>query len=138
MSRAEALIHFNDGTVLRGCYDGTCDFLSRRMITTEELQKRYQGRIFLWNDEDLDSYPDLDSITDSEPCEIYVDYGYGSIWHNCKGSRSAMIITSNIECDYTDPELDIDHDHIPKWVYDAFIRFGWNTSYIEDRVNMED
>ena len=44
MSRAIALVRFNDGTILRGCYNGTSDFLSQWLITDEELEEEFQRR----------------------------------------------------------------------------------------------
>lgn len=47
MSRAIALVRFNDGTIVRGCYNGTSDFISEWLITDEGLKEKYDGFVFL-------------------------------------------------------------------------------------------
>lgn len=75
MSRAIALVRFNDGTIVRGCYNGTSDFISEWLITDEGLKEKYDGSCFSWDSEKWEdynnSYVDTNTIDDSEDVEIF-------------------------------------------------------------------
>lgn len=129
-----ALVRFNDGTVLWGCYSGTVDILSPWLITREDLINKWNRDIFAFDDHmfETNAYIDKETIDDSEPCEIYIDYGYGDVWVNCSASRSKMYVTSNTDCTYAESL-----EYIPQWVHDYFVQEGFDTQYINDRVLVE-
>ena len=130
VSRAIALVRFNDGTILRGCYNGTSDFLSQWLITDEELEEKYDGSCFNWDSEKWDNYDneyiDTDTIDDAEDVEIFSDYGGGFSWKG-QASRSKLVVTSSTNLDCVDWE-----NHIPKWVKEYFKNKGWSCKYFRE------
>ena len=129
MSRAIALVRFNDGTILRGCYNGTSDFLSQWLITDEELEEKYDGVCFSWDSKNWDNYDDIyidpDTVEDSESVEIFSDYGNGFSWKG-EASRNKFVVTSptNLDCvDWT--------ENIPTWVINYFIDKGLNYKHLK-------
>lgn len=118
MSRAIALVKFNDGTIVRGCYDGTRDAISQWLITDEDLKEKYNGCCFSWDSEKWDNYDneyiDTNIINDAEDVEIFTNYGEGLYW-NGKASRSKMVITTSTNLD------DVDYiKYTPGWVKEYF------------------
>lgn len=128
MSRAIALIKFNDGTILRGCYNGTSDFISQWLISDEELEQKYEGSCFSWDSKKWDNYDneyiDTDEIYDAEDVEIFSDYGNGFSW-NGKASKNNKVITSPTMLEYVTWSNDI-----PKWVLTYFKNKGWNYEHL--------
>lgn len=132
MSRSLALVRFNDGQIFVGCFHGTCSELSPWLISQEDLNIKYNGSYLDWDDEDGRWNEDpinLNSITDSEEVQIYIDYGGGFCWTECTASKSKLCVTS--------PLSDIDHDdldYVHKWAYDFFVEHNMNTSHFIDQV----
>ena len=129
VSRAIALVRFNDGTILRGCYNGTSDFLSQWLITDEELEEKYDGSCFSWDSKNWDNYDDIyinpDTVEDSESVEIFSDYGNGFSWKG-EASRNKFVVTSptNLDCvDWT--------ENIPTWVIKYFVDKGWGYEHLK-------
>lgn len=128
MSRAIALIRFKDGTIVRGCYNGTSDFLSQWLITDEELQKKYNGSCFSWDEimyKNFDEkFIDSDSLTDLEEVEVYSDYGSGFLWKDkASKSRMSMQYATNIDSVVSIKD-------IPNWVIEYFKNKGWSYKHL--------
>lgn len=127
MSRALALIRFKDGTIMYGCYQATCDVLNPYLVTEEELQQKYEGSVFQWDDEYQESEDESQlEIMDEEEVEIYEDYGSGASWRG-KASRSRMVITEGCVRD----DVDWYPPVVPNWVVDYFRAKGYNTERFE-------
>lgn len=117
MARSLALIKFDsDDTIMFACYDCTSDILYPDLITPDNLDKYFEGNIFIFNENIIYDYSKFDGITDSEPVEIYIEYGWGIIWKNCTASRSKMLVTSS--CDYDENER---VRGVPEWA-DKFLK----------------
>ncbi len=129
MSRAIALIKFSDGTILRGCYNGTSDFLSQWLITDKELEENYNGNCFSWDDEKWRNYKnefiDSNLFTDLEDVEVFSDYGNGFSWKD-KASKSKMVMSFETNIEYVALSNDI-----PCWVLDYFKNKGWDYKHLK-------
>lgn len=130
MSRSMALIRFNDGTILIGCYNGTADALNPWLITDKNICENYEN-IFEWNDDcwrKHDSENDAILPTNEEDVEIFVGDGMeGTSW-NGKASKSALTVTEGL---YLDDNEDIDYDNKPEWVdeYVEHNEYFYNSSF---------
>ena len=140
MSRALALVKFDDDTVMYACYDGTSDYLYPWLLSEEDYHNKFDSNIFIFNEYCFSNYDkmnrDRDEIHDSEHCEIYVDYGDGSMWLDQTASRSAMYITSP-HLEYTDAMNNgviIDDDIIKQWVIDFHIQNGMDIEMFSGRI----
>lgn len=129
MSREMALIRFKDGTIMHGCYDGTCDVLSPYLITEEELNEKYGGSVFQWDNEQNKFADILYEELDGEEVEIYMDYGSGASWKG-KANRDKMIITEGLVLDNVDwfPPV------IPRWVVQYFEDKGFDTEHFKGMI----
>ena len=141
MSRAIALVKFDDGEILNACYMGTSDNLCPWMIRDKDLDERFHGSVFDWNDHcwDSDEYDYLDEdtkrlINDNEHCEIYIDYGNGFMWMNQTASRSRMYITSSLDYDDHSWNEEIERDDIAQWVIDYHIQNGMSIDMFKGRI----
>lgn len=99
MSRAIGLVKFPNNHIYIACYDGTSDFMYSPLITTDELQTKYDDSVFDWNDCAMDNYSAAkaaliaaENDNSAEDVEIYSDYG-GGFWWNGKASEKHMCIT---------------------------------------------
>ena len=131
MSRAIALVRFNDGTIMEGCYDGTSDVLYRHLIPREELEKRFNGSVYQFIDEiGLAHFKRLneDEIDDVESVEIYIDYGNGCMWLDGRASKSKRYVTSETNAFFVE-----ESEYIDMWAYKYLSDLGYNLSYIDTR-----
>lgn len=128
MSKALALVRFKDGTILRGCYDGTCDFLYQWLITEQELQEKYDGSIFDWVEQKTKNYDNKpinsNILTDLEEVEVFSNYGSGFSWKD-KASKSKMMMENSTGIDYVRWS-----DDIPDWVLEYFKYKGWDYEHL--------
>lgn len=136
MSKARVLVKFQDGAVVHGCYNGTCDVLSPWLITEEDLEAKYNGDVFDFYEDDKRNYEhykeiavDKVPITDAELVEIFIDYGGGFMWENCTASKSKLYVTSPTG-DWDNTDL----GYIQEWVYRYYQERGWYTDWIKDQV----
>ena len=134
MSRAIALVRFDDDIIMKACYNGTCDVLSPWLITEQDLDERFDSIIFAFDDWCFEHYNEIvkdpETITDSEHVEIYIDYGNGSMWRDCTASRTAMYITSETELCYVED----DEDEISQWVIDYHLKNRMSIEMFKGRI----
>lgn len=107
MSRASAVVRFEDGTVKHAVYNGTSDVLLPRLFDTSEEAWAASG-------EDDDQFDAALAAGSGEPVQVYTNYADGHVW-NAHATRGFVV--SNFEpsfeaggpdgyadCNWTTPE----------------------------------
>jgi len=78
MSRASAAFYFDDGKVLYGIYEGTCDIMQQFMSESREEPWDWYYCRNAWKDRGL-SVPECPH--EGEHVVAFTDYGNGWYWH---------------------------------------------------------